>query len=450
MALRLIVTYGNYGKSPLIELEKDRAMGGCKSALLALCPELARRGHDVHVFAKGAPSVQRDGVYFHDREEFARFCLAYPPDALVIIPELLPLLLPVHARARVVWTGNISRQGDYALVAPWVWEKDLGRQGEQARLYSTGLLWPYADGFVVKSQWQARNLGKKFGMPSSMFTVAYNGVPLKYYQGPAPARHRYRLVYASQARRGLGPLLRMFPQLRAAVPEVELHIFGYEYGDTETLGNVQTVFPEASQSGVHWRGCLSKSALASELRSAAIMAYPCTFPETFCTAVAEAQAAGLPVVTSTKGALAERVSHGVDGFLIPGTPETSPEYEAAFVKAVVRLLKDEDLWTQMGHEAAKRAHYIHNWEVVAAGWEEALTRLVAGREPLPPRLEPGLNLLHPSLLTVTEKGGNAQVTKALAREWLHAEWASYGYGPETIPLLTAEGAKLEATVPEVA
>ena len=448
MPLRLIVTYGNYDKSPLIEQEKDRAMGGCKSALLALCTELARRGHDVHVFAKGTPPVQRDGVYFYDRGEFARFCETYPPDVLIIIPEMLPLLLPVRARARVVWTGNASRQGDYALVAPWVWEKDLGSKGEYARLYSTGLLWPYADGFVTKSHWQARNMNKKFGIPLGMFTVAYNGVPLEYYQGPAPARHRYRLVYASQARRGLGPLLRIFPQLRAAVPEVELHIFSYEYGDPETLGNIQAAFPEASQPGIYWRGCLSKSALARELLSAAIMAYPCGFPETCCTAVVEAQAAGLPVVTSTKAALAERVSDGVDGFLIPGTPETSPEYEAAFVKAVVRLLKDEDLWTQMGREAAKRAHDIHNWEVVAAGWEEALTRLVAGREPLPPRLEPGLDLLDPSLLTVKEKGASARVPGALARGWLRAAWASYGYGPEKIPVLPPEGAKLEVAVHE--
>ena len=54
MPLRLIVTYGNYGKSPLTEQEKDLPMGGCKSALLALSTELARRGHNVHVFAEGA------------------------------------------------------------------------------------------------------------------------------------------------------------------------------------------------------------------------------------------------------------------------------------------------------------------------------------------------------------------------------------------------------------
>lgn len=450
MPLRLIVTYGNYGKSPLIEQEKDRPMCGCKSALLALCTELSRRGHDVHIFGKGTPPAQPDGVHFHGREEFARLCQTYPPDVLIIIPEMLPLLLPVRARARVVWTGNSSRQGDYGLVAPWVWEKDAGRKGEYARLYSTRLLWPYADRFVVKSQWQARNMNKKFGIPHSMFTVAYNGVPLEYYQGPVPVRHRYRLVYASQARRGLGHLLRLFPQLRAAAPEAELHIFGYEYGDPEALRSVQAAFPEASQPGIFWRGCLSKSAVAWELRSAAIMAYPCTFPETFCTAVAEAQAAGLPVVTSTKGSMAERVRDGADGFVIPGTPETSPEYEAAFVKAVVRLLKEDDLWTQMGHEAQKRAHHIYNWEVVAAGWEEELTRLIAGREPLLPCLEPGLNLLDPALLAVEEKGGCAQVPRVLAREWLHAEWTSYGCAPETIPVLPPEGAKPEVAVTQVA
>ena len=188
-----------------------------------------------------------------------------------------------------------------------------------------------------------------------------------------------------------------------------------------------------AQPGVCWRGSLSKSALASELRSAAIMAYPSTFKETFCLAVAEAQAAALPVVTSDRAALAERVSNGVDGFLIHGKPEHPPEYEAAFVAAVVRLLAEDDLWTRMGEEAAKRAHQLYNWDAIAAGWEEELNRLAMGREPLPPRLDPGLDLLDASLLTVTEQGASARVPAALARQWLREAWTAYGYAPSTIP-----------------
>ena len=405
-------------------------MGGIQTALLGLCTALAHCGHDVHVFAKHARPGPHDGVKFHDRGELARFAQTYFADVLVVIPEVLPLLMPVPTRARVVWTLNLIPKGDSALSARWTWANELGRKGQKARLYSMPLWQPYVDRVFVGSEWHARHMSDTLGTPSGMFTVAYLGVPLEYYWGPAPPRHRYRLVYTSQARRGLGHLLRLFPQVQAVIPEAELHIFGYKYRETE---EVRHLHPSASQPGVYWRGALSKSALASELRSAALMAYPNTYKETFCLAVAEAQAAGLPVVTSDLAALAERVSNGVDGFLIPGMPKHDPDYEAAFVKAVVRLLREDELWTRMGLEAARKAHHLYNWDVIAASWEEELNRLATGREPLPPRLDPGLDLLDSSLLTVEEGGKSAKVPAALAREWLREAWTSYGYAPETIP-----------------
>src|SRR5258706_7794737 len=86
-------------------------------------------------------------------------------------------------------------------------------------------------------------------------------------------------------------------------------------------------------------GVSVKRALAHELRSAGLMAYPCTLKETFCTAVAEAQAAGLPVVTSDRAALAERVTNGVEGFVIPRHAREHRSQEG-FVKAGGRLLQD--------------------------------------------------------------------------------------------------------------
>jgi glycosyltransferase involved in cell wall biosynthesis len=296
------------------------------------------------------------------------------------------------------------------------------------------LLHPYADRLLVKSQWQAQYMSKTLGIPLGKFRLTYNGVPLEHYQGPAPARHRHRLVYTSQARRGLEVLLRLFPQIRASVPEAELHIFGVEYNKAGVLPD----FAGAVQPGLHWRGSLSKSALARELRAASLMAYPCNFKETFCTAVAEAQAAGLPVVTSGLAALTERVADTLDGFLIPGKPGQSPGYESAFVGAVLRLLRDDALWTRMGAAAADKARRLYDWERIGDSWEQELQGLVAGRVPQPPRLDRALNLLDPYLLTVTQDGAVANVPAALARAWLQQNWTSYGYDPSGIPGLPPE------------
>jgi glycosyltransferase involved in cell wall biosynthesis len=306
------------------------------------------------------------------------------------------------------------------------------------RLYPFALLHRFAECVVVGSHWQARHLAETCGIPQSQFVVAYLGVPLEHYHGPAPARHRRRLVYTSQARRGLAPLLHLFTEVRTQIPDAELYVFGYEYRSPEVLDQIRGSLPGASQPGLYWRGSLNKSALAAELRAAAVLAYPCTFKETFCLAVAEAQAAGLPVVTSNLAALAERVRDGVDGFLISGRPGRSPGYEGAFVEAIVRLLRDDDLWARMGAEAACQAHRLYDWDAIAAGWSETLDRLVAGREPLPPDLDPPPDWLVPSLLTVTDREASTQVPPALAKQWLRQAWASYGYDPDTVPGLPAE------------
>ena len=405
-------------------------MGGIQTAALWLASALTRLGHETHLFGRCENPGHHNGVAFHDRSEFAEFAARSDIDVLVAIPEVLPLLMPLRARARVVWTGNAYQTGDCALEAPWTWAKDIGHRGERARLYSMAALHPYADLVVVNSQWQAQHIRNSAGVPSSKLTVAYLGVPLASYLGPAPERHRYRLVYTSQIRYGLDVLLRLFPQVRATVPEAELHIFGADYGNAvASLG-----LKGAMQPSVLWRGRLSKSQLAHELRSAAIMAYPCTVKETFCTSVAEAQAGGLPVVTSERAALCERVSDGADGFLISGRPD-QPVYQAGFVDAVIRLLRDDDLWTRMGAEAAKKAQRLYDWDTIAAGWEDQLTRIVAGREPRLPR-DPVLNLLDPSLLTVTEDGVTAQVPAALAKKWLRMAWASFGYDADEMPWTT--------------
>lgn len=171
------------------------------------------------------------------------------------------------------------------------------------------------------------------------------------------------------------------------------------------------------------------------------MAYPCTLKETFCTAVAEAQAAGLPVVTSDRAALAERVTHGIDGFLISGRPHERG-YQDAFVTAVVRLLRDDGLWTRLGSTTAREAHCRYDWDTIAAQWEDALLQAIAGREPRRPRLDPTLDLLAPALLTVTDRGASAQTLPALAERWLRGAWAAYGYRAASTPGLARSKAEV--------
>jgi glycosyltransferase involved in cell wall biosynthesis len=265
-------------------------------------------------------------------------------------------------------------------------------------------------------------------LPPELIRVSALGVLLDCYRGPGPVRERRRVVYTSQSRRGLKRLLELFPRIRAIVPEAELHIYGYEYN--------REVTPTDSElfdlRGVVWKGRMRKSDLARELRSAAVLAYPSRFRETFCLAAAEAQAAGLPVVTSDLAALAERVTDGVDGFLIGGRPKKA-EYGTAFVERVTQLLSDDELWLRFSAAARRHAFDAYNWDTIAAEWETDLAQLVADRQPGIPATEPTLDLLAPELLISAQRESAIRVPAALAAQSLREEWSSYGYNPATVP-----------------
>jgi len=72
-----------------------------------------------------------------------------------------------------------------------------------------------------------------------------------------------------------------------------------------------------------------------------------TLPETWCRAVTEAMAAGLPVVGENRGGIAEQITDGVDGFLCTTEDE--------FVDRLTLLANDPQLRVDMGMAARKKA-----------------------------------------------------------------------------------------------
>lgn len=81
-----------------------------------------------------------------------------------------------------------------------------------------------------------------------------------------------------------------------------------------------------------------------------IFAFPSFYPdECFPLVVLEAMGSGLPVITTTEGALPEMVRESLDGFICP---KQDPD---SLADALERLLSDSDLRTRMGESG--RAHY---------------------------------------------------------------------------------------------
>jgi glycosyltransferase involved in cell wall biosynthesis len=82
--------------------------------------------------------------------------------------------------------------------------------------------------------------------------------------------------------------------------------------------------------------------------------------ETFCLALAEAQAMGVPAVVRPSGSTPERVIDGVTGHVA--------EDDESFAAAAVRLLCDDDLWRRW-HLAALARQRGMSWDAVGARFE---------------------------------------------------------------------------------
>ncbi|MCP5370992.1 MAG: glycosyltransferase, partial [Hyphomicrobiales bacterium] len=201
-----------------------------------------------------------------------------------------------------------------------------------------------------------------YGIPD-MFRAAAPGT------GLPPAR----AVFTSNPLRSLDWLLDLWEsRIRPAVPDAELHVFSgaATYGSVgdakaQAMARVLDRAAALAGAGVVLRGPVPKAQLVEEFRQARCMLYRGDLNETFCLAVGEAQAMGVPGVVQALGSVVERVVDGETGFVAAD--------DGAFADAAVRLLREPDLW-QAQHRAALARQRRWGWPEAAAAFEGWIPR----------------------------------------------------------------------------
>lgn len=107
------------------------------------------------------------------------------------------------------------------------------------------------------------------------------------------------------------------------------------------------------------RGHINHDSLIDEMRRSWAFLYPCRWEEPFGLVVAEALAAGLPVVASARGGIPEILTDGRTGKLIEEADDM-----AAFVQAL-RWLEEAERRTELSTEGWKTASKNFSWAVIA-------------------------------------------------------------------------------------
>ena len=307
------------------------ALGGSESAMVFASRALAARGHHVDVYSRcDAPGVY-DDVTWHDIDALDEHARAREWDVFVSLrfPDLLER--DIRASLRLLWAQDV--------IAPMPIESILS----------------WADGFVFVSEWHRSQTVAAHPGIAPFSAVVPNSVDLPLFREPHPEAPPL-LVHLSRPERGLRPLLAAWPLIRAAVPEARLAVARY-HSFHEPAGSEIEAFCHRMDEAVRKQPAtepvqhLDKPGLYALLSRATAMVYPAEFDETSCIAAIEAQAAGLPVVATRRGALSETLHPDAAWFVEPGSLMVR-----AFADRVIELMYDTEARAAMS--AAGRRHAL--------------------------------------------------------------------------------------------
>jgi glycosyltransferase involved in cell wall biosynthesis/intein/homing endonuclease/SAM-dependent methyltransferase len=243
-------------------------IGGSELAAINMSKQLVQLGNKVRVYSSCGTWGEGvyDGVeYYHTNKFHDLSC-----DVLITSRMAYPLSDEFKARAK--------------LKALWV--HDVVPKGLTAELAKN------VDIVFALSNWHKDNiLSSHPFLTANKVIVTQNGLDLSRFDVEVD-RNPHKMIYSSSPDRALPVLLKVWPRIRKLVPDAELHIFyGFEYwqkaaaNDSNQLTLINQIMQEMSnlsEHGVHYRGRVNQSVLASEFKSSGVWGFPTWFTETSC------------------------------------------------------------------------------------------------------------------------------------------------------------------------
>lgn len=186
-------------------------------------------------------------------------------------------------------------------------------------------------------------------------------------------RNNKAVFYGSSYDRGLSHLLEIWPDVKAAVPEAELHIY---YGWTlferfykdnpERMAWKIEMDKMMEYDGITHHGRVPQKQIMEEMEKCGVWAYPTHFYEISCINGMKAQMAGCIPVCTNYAALETTVQYGtkIDGDIY------DPEVLEKFKQELIVMLKDDAKQEEIRKEMVPWAKKTFQWLNVAQQWDK--------------------------------------------------------------------------------
>jgi glycosyltransferase involved in cell wall biosynthesis len=223
---------------------------------------------------------------------------------------------------------------------------------------------PLAHRIAVPSQY-LHDVFARYGLEAQPIPnfVEVERIPFRERTDPRP-------VFLSN--RNLEPMynvagcVRSFARVQAALPEASLIIAGHG----SERGRLETLVRELELKHVRFTGAVTPQGMLDLLHEADVLLNS-PLIDNMPLSLIEAQAAGLPIVSSSTGGIPVIVTDGVTGLLVP------PGDDEALAAAALRMVRERGLAGRLSRAAREHCLANYTWAAVGPAWLSAYRALAA-------------------------------------------------------------------------
>ena len=273
-------------------------------------------------------------------------CLSYGIGRLA--QKIMPTLATIHHPI------TVDRQEDYKVA------KTLRQKFRVYRWYSfINMQLKVAQNFshiITVSQFTKKDIAKEFALDENKFRVVHNGINNEFFypkqNGPRPDNSLIVTNSADTPLKGLNFLLEAVAQIRTKQP-IKLTVIGQPKKD----GIIENLVAKLGISDiVRFTGRIDNEEFADYYAKSTIAVVPSLY-EGFGIPAAEAMACGVPLISTSGGALPEVV--GDAGIIVP------PADAKALAKAITHLLNGPEERKKYAQAGLARVNSVFSWKKAA-------------------------------------------------------------------------------------
>ncbi len=370
--------------------------GGTGAYVYYLSRSLQKLGHNVHVVARHTEDSEDvvDGVDVHYRKGVGNAVTRYWRFARSTSKKIEELnkkigIDIIHANLPLVPSFAIPSDSAKALVcavhSTWKGEALVTRRdnpknlnpNEKMMLRFNFLLRSYekklmdrSDALIAVSKYTTGELTKLYGIDEEKIHVIYNGVDVQKFKS-RPNRAGLRREFGLEEkqkivlfvgrlyhRKGLETLLHSIPPVLREFKDVKFAISGTGFKKKEE--SLRRLAKKLKiEDHVSFLGYVPDEKLPDLYAASDIFVLPAIY-ENFPFAILEAQATGLPVISTKVGGIPEFLVDNENGFLI------DPGDSKQLTQRVLTLLQHPNLAKEMGDRGRKLIEEKFSWRLIAS------------------------------------------------------------------------------------